>query len=42
VPFGFVTDWRFAIAPTSRSPSFVKPTTDGVVRPPSSFAITTG
>jgi hypothetical protein len=31
-----------AIAPTSRSPSSAKPTTDGVVRPPSSLAITVG
>ena len=34
---GFVTACRLAICPTRRSPSFVKPTTDGVVRPPSAF-----
>ena len=39
---GFVTDWRFAGAPTSRWPSFVNATTDGVVRPPSAFGITVG
>ena len=33
---------RFAACPTSRSPVFVNPTTDGVVRPPSAFAMTTG
>jgi hypothetical protein len=39
---GFVTDWRFAGAPTSRCSSFVNATTDGVVRPPSAFGITVG
>ena len=39
---GFVTAWRFATWPTSRSPVFVKPTTEGVVRPPSWFGMTTG
>ena len=39
---GFVTCWRFAGAPTSRCPSFVNATTDGVVRPPSAFGITVG
>src|SRR3954467_8549953 len=39
---GFVTCWRFAGAPTSRWPSLVNPTTDGVVRPPSAFGMTTG
>jgi hypothetical protein len=39
---GFVTDWRFAGAPTSRWPSFAKATTDGVVRPPSAFGMTVG
>ena len=39
---GFVTCWRFAGAPTSRWPSFVNATTDGVVRPPSAFGITVG
>src|SRR5438876_6090588 len=39
---GFVTACRFATWPTSRSPSLVNPTTDGVVRPPSAFGMTTG
>src|SRR5947208_16450956 len=39
---GFVTCWRFAGEPTSRWPSFVNATTDGVVRPPSAFGITVG
>ena len=39
---GFVTACRFATWPTRRSPSFVKPTTDGVIRPPSAFGMTTG
>src|SRR5476649_2508227 len=39
---GFVTCCRRAGAPTSRWSSLVKPTTDGVVRPPSAFAITAG
>src|SRR5687768_622356 len=39
---GLVTAWRFATVPTSRSPSLVKPTTDGVTRPPSAFGMTTG
>src|ERR1700694_1988011 len=34
--------WRFAIWPTSRSPSSVKPTIEGVVRAPSRFGITCG
>src|SRR5438552_3261761 len=38
----FVTAWRLATCPTGRSPVFVNATTDGVVRPPSWFAITTG
>ena len=29
---GLVTAWRFASCPTSRSPVFVKATTEGVVR----------
>src|ERR1051325_11465419 len=33
---------RLATCPTRRSPDLVKPTTDGVVRPPSSLAITFG
>jgi len=40
--WGFVTCCRRAGAPTSRWPSFVNPTTDGVVRPPSAFGITAG
>src|SRR6185369_14844839 len=39
---GFVIACRFAICPTSRSPSSVKPTTDGVVRLPSRFGMTCG
>jgi hypothetical protein len=39
---GFVTACRLATWPTSRSPSFVNATTDGVVRPPSEFGMTTG
>src|SRR4249920_1663485 len=39
---GFVTAWRFATCPTRRSPVFVIATTEGVVRPPSWFGITTG
>ena len=39
---GLVTAWRLATWPTSRSPSLVKPTTDGVVRPPSALGMTTG
>src|SRR5262249_11417433 len=34
--------WRLATCPTSRSPVLVKPTTDGVVLPPSSLGITLG
>src|SRR5450432_167351 len=39
---GLVIAWRFATWPTSRSPLLVKPTTDGVVRPPSSLGMTLG
>src|ERR1043165_8125442 len=39
---GFVTAWRLATWPTRRSPPLVKATTDGVVRLPSGFVITTG
>jgi len=39
---GLVTAWRLATVPTSRSPPWVKATTDGVVRPPSAFSITVG
>ena len=37
---GLVTAWRFAGWPTSRSPSSVKATIEGVVRMPSAFSIT--
>ena len=39
---GLVMAWRFATSPTSTSPVLEKPTTEGVVRPPSAFGITTG
>src|SRR5690349_13927856 len=39
---GLVTACRFATWPTSRSPSLVKATTDGVTRPPSELGMTTG
>ena len=39
---GLVMACRFAICPTRRSPSSVKPTTEGVVRLPSRFGITCG
>ena len=39
---GFVTAWRFATCPTSRSPSFAMPTTDGVIRAPSWLTMTAG
>ena len=39
---GFETACLFAISPTSLSPSFAKPTTEGVVLIPSALAITTG
>ena len=39
---GLVTAWRLAAWPTSRSPFFVKATTEGVVRAPSVFSKTTG
>ena len=42
VCFGLVTACRLATLPTNRSPSFVNATTDGVVRPPSAFGMTTG
>ncbi|MNC98478.1 hypothetical protein D3C83_164450 [compost metagenome] len=42
VLLGFVTAWRFAVWPTSTSPSFVKATIDGVVRSPSLFSMTFG
>src|SRR5260370_35286394 len=39
---GLVTACRLATWPTRRLPSFANATTDGVVRPPSEFVITTG
>ena len=39
---GLVIAWRLATWPTSRSPLLVNATTDGVVRPPSSFGMTLG
>src|SRR5580658_4127202 len=39
---GLVMAWRLATWPTRRSPLLVNPTTEGVVRPPSSLAITLG
>src|SRR6267143_5989354 len=39
---GFTAACRRASWPTRRSPDFVKATTDGVVRPPSAFGMTTG
>src|ERR671914_33227 len=39
---GLVTAWRLATVPVSRSPLWVKATTDGVVRPPSAFSMTVG
>ena len=39
---GLVIAWRRATWPTSRSPSLVNATTEGVVRPPSELGITTG
>src|SRR2546428_5522844 len=39
---GFVIAWRLATCPTRISPSLVKPTTEGVSRLPSWFAITVG
>src|SRR5437899_10687190 len=37
---GLVTAWRLAGWPTSRSPSSVKATIEGVVRMPSAFSMT--
>src|SRR5580693_968928 len=39
---GLVMAWRLATSPTSTSPLFEKPTTDGVVLPPSALGMTTG
>ena len=42
VLIGLVTPWRLAGRPTSRSPSSVKATIDGVVLAPSAFSSTLG
>src|SRR6478609_7434531 len=39
---GLVIAWRLATSPTRISPFFENPTTDGVVRDPSAFGMTTG
>src|SRR5579862_4223164 len=39
---GLVMAWRLATSPTRTSPDLEKPTTDGVVRPPSALGITVG
>src|SRR3981081_1569480 len=39
---GLTAAWRRASVPTNRWPERVKATTDGVVRPPSALAMTTG
>jgi hypothetical protein len=39
---GFVMAWRFATSPTRISPFFENPTTEGVMRDPSAFGMTTG
>ena len=39
---GFVTAWRLATCPTSRSPLLVNATTDGVRRLPSALTMTLG
>src|ERR1700736_107339 len=39
---GLVMAWRFATSPTSTSSDLEKPTTDGVVRPPSALGMTVG
>ena len=39
---GLVTACRLAVCPTNLSSSFAKPTTDGVVLPPSELLITVG
>src|ERR1700682_491683 len=38
---GLVMAWRLAVSPTVRSPSFLKPTIEGVVRFPSGLGMTT-
>src|SRR6202020_932012 len=39
---GLVMAWRLATSPTRTPPDLEKPTTDGVVRPPSALGITVG
>src|SRR5438105_4090393 len=39
---GLVMAWRLATSPTSTSPAFEKPTTEGVVRAPSALGMTVG
>src|SRR3954452_16794564 len=39
---GLVMAWRLATSPTRTSPVFEKPTTEGVVRPPSALGMTVG
>src|ERR1700676_4019278 len=39
---GLVMAWRLATSPTSTSSDLEKPTTDGVVRPPSALGMTVG
>src|SRR5271163_342194 len=39
---GLVIACRFATSPTSTSPDFANPTTEGVVRPPSALGMTVG
>jgi hypothetical protein len=39
---GLVIAWRLATSPTRTSPLLLKATTDGVVRAPSAFGMTTG
>src|ERR1700685_993327 len=42
VGWGWWWAGRLATSPTRTSPDFEKPTTDGVVRPPSALGMTTG
>src|SRR3981081_3455435 len=39
---GLVMAWRLATSPTRTSPVLEKPTTEGVVRPPSALGVTVG
>src|SRR5947208_13945752 len=39
---GLVMAWRLATSPTRTSPVLEKPTTEGVVRPPSALGMTVG